>query len=150
MPPPLLKAGRRYRLRQDVDTLKAGQEVSLLRAEYSFVPQLDRGGWHLCFAEGLVALEQTDDALIIEHISDAFEDIGPFDWRTAAAPYAAFICEFYGPGDAEDEDAQKRQDAELTREIEAVLREQPASVDPMSPKKACELALKRIGKRGRA
>jgi hypothetical protein len=127
---PLLKAGRRYRVLRGFGSFQEGRELNLLRASYSYLPYDDRGGWHLYFADAVLPLEQTEDAPMIARIGEYFLDVGPFDWRTEAAA---------------DRDRLKRV---LNAEIEAVLRAQPASPDPMSPRKAYQLAVKRLRAKG--
>lgn len=148
MPVPLLKSGRRYRVLQDLGELKAGRELDLLRAEYSFVPYSGMGGWHLLFTDVVLALEESEYGLVIAGIHDYFQDIGPFDWRAHTARYARLIRERYAPPEGEDLAERERVAAALDREIEAVLRGQPSSPDPMSPKKAYLLAAKRLRARG--
>jgi hypothetical protein len=153
---PLLKTGRRYRMRQDLagwyqepqGRLNAGRELNLLRAEYSFVPYMSVGGWHFVFADAFVSLEDSEQASVIAGIDDYFEDIGPFDWRTEIVPYARFISGYCAPAN-EAETAAAEHPEELVAEIEAVLRAQPASREPLSPQKAFTLAAKRLAQRAK-
>jgi hypothetical protein len=148
MPVPLLKSGRRYRVLQDLGDLRTGRELDLLLAEYSFVPYSGMGGWQLLFTDLELPLEESQHASIIAGIHDYFRDIGPFDWRAHAERYARLIRERSAPPEDGDRAEGERRAAALDREIEAVLREQPSSPDPMSPKKAYRLAAKRLRARG--